>query len=176
MQKKYIVRLTDVEREQLNQIVKKLNGTPSKVKRANILLKADVEGLNWTDRQIAEAFNCRTKTVENVRQRLVNDGFEIALNGSPHPQPRRVKQLDGEQEAKLIALRLGPPPAGYGQWSLRLLANQLVALEIVGTISHETVRKTLKKRGDPTQDSILGNSAQVRQRDSETASLLHPWR
>lgn len=147
MQKKYIVRLTETERDQLNEIVKTLNGTPSKVKRANILLKADVEGLNWTDRHIAEAFNCRTKTVENVRQRLVNDGFEIALNGCPNPEPQRVKQLDGEQEAKLIAMRLGPPPAGYGQWSLRLLANQLVALEIVGQISHETVRKTLKKTG-----------------------------
>ena len=145
MQKKYIVRLTDEERNQLHNIVKTLKGTPSKVKRANILLKADAEGPCWTDQQIADAFNCRTKTVENVRQRLVNEGFEIALNGCPHPNPHRVRQLDGEQEAKLIALRLGPPPKGYGQWSLRLLAEQLVVLEIVEQISHETVRKTLKK-------------------------------
>ena len=145
MQKKYIVRLTDEERNQLHKIVKTLKGTPSKVKRANILLKADAEGPCWTDQQIADAFNCRTKTVENVRQRLVNEGFELALNGCPHPNPHRARQLDGEQEAKLIAMRLGPPPKGYGQWSLRLLAEQLVVLEVVEHISHETVRKTLKK-------------------------------
>jgi Homeodomain-like domain len=83
--------------------------------------------------------------VENVRQRLVLEGFDLVLNGKQRDTPRRAKSLTGEQEAKLIAMRLGPPPSGYGSWSLRLLAEQLVVLEIVETISHETVRATLKK-------------------------------
>jgi hypothetical protein len=145
MQKKYRVRLSEDERNQLLSIVKTLKGAPSKIKRANILLKADEDGPNWTDQQIADAYFCRTKTVENVRQRLVLEGFDLVLNGKPRTMPRRAKSLTGEQEAKLIAMRLGPPPSGYGNWSLRLLAQQLVVLEIVDSVSHETVRQTLKK-------------------------------
>ncbi len=145
MQKKYLVRLSEDERNQLLSIVKTAKGSASKIKRANILLKADVDGPSWTDQQIAEAYFCRTKTVENVRQRLVLEGFDLVLNGKPRTLPRRAKSLTGEQEAKLIAMRLGSPPAGYGSWSLRLLAEQLVVLEIVEAISHETVRTTLKK-------------------------------
>jgi hypothetical protein len=145
MKKKYIVRLSDEERQRLQLIVKTLSGSPGKVKRANILLKADVDGSNWTDQQIAVAFNCRTKTVENVRQRLIDHGLEQTLNGKPAEMPQRMKCLDGEQEAKLIALRLSPPPKGYHRWTLRLLAEQVVVLEIVESISHETVRQTLKK-------------------------------
>ena len=110
-----------------------------------MLLKADADGPNWTDKRIAEAFSCRTKTVENIRQRLVTEGFEIALNGKKRDTPPRQKLLDGEQEAKVIALRLGKPPKGFANWTLRLLAEQVVALEIVDSISHETVRQTLKK-------------------------------
>lgn len=145
MEKKYIVRLSDEERQRLQLIVKTLSGSPSKVKRANILLKADVEGPNWTDQQIATALDCRIKTVENVRQRLINHGLEKTLNGQPTELPRRFKCLDGDQEAKLIALRLSPPPKGYHRWTLRLLAEQVVVLEIAESISHETVRQTLKK-------------------------------
>ena len=126
-------------------MVKKLKGTSQKVRRAQILLKADADGPNWTDKKIAEAFSCRTKTVENIRQRLVTDGFEIALNGKKRDTPPRQKLLDGEQEAKVIALRLGEPPKGFANWTLRLLAEQVVELEIVDSISHETLRKTLKK-------------------------------
>ena len=147
MQKKYIVRLTDEERQELEQVVKKLKGTSQKVRRAQILLKADVEGPNWTDRQIAEAFGCRTKTVENVRQRLVERGFEETLQGAPRAQPPVEKLLDGEQEAQIIATRLGAPPAGYAHWTLRLLARKVVELEIVDAVSYETVRRTLKKTG-----------------------------
>jgi len=145
MRKKYVVRLSEEERQQLTGIVKKFKGTSQKVRRAQILLKADAEGPGWTDQQIADAFGCRRQTVENVRQRLVERGFEQALNGLKRAQPPTPKLLDGEQEAKLIALRLGPPPAGYANWTLRLLANRIVALEIVPSISHETVRRTLKK-------------------------------
>lgn len=147
MQKKYIVRLSEAERCELREVIKKLNGSSQKVRRAQILLKADVEGPNWTDERIAEAFGCRTKTVENVRQRLVEKGFEETLNGSPRLKPPTAKRLDGEQEARLIALRLSPPPKGYANWSLRLLSRQVVELGIVDTISHETVRRTLKKMG-----------------------------
>lgn len=145
MQKKYVVRLTDQERSELVQVIKKLKGTSQKVQRAQILLKADADGPNWTDRRIAEAFSCRTKTVENVRQRLVERGFEETLNGAKRMSPPTQKLLDGEQEAKIIALRLGSPPKGYANWTLRLLARKVVELEIVGSVSHETIRRTLKK-------------------------------
>ena len=145
MEKRYIVRLTDEERNVLRAVVKKLKGTSQKVRRAQILLKADADGPNWTDKKIAEAFSCRTKTVENIRQRFVTDGFEIALNGKKRNAPPRQKLLGGEQEAKVIALRLGEPPKGFANWTLRLLAEQVVELEIVDSVSHETLRKTLKK-------------------------------
>jgi hypothetical protein len=144
MEKKYVVRLTDAERGTLKAVVGKFKGSSQKVRRAQVLLKADADGPAWTDARIAEAFGCRVKTVENIRQRLVVDGFEIALNGRP-AKGRRPKLLDGRQEAKLIAVRLGPPPRGFSNWSLRLLAEKVVALEIVESISHETVRRTLKK-------------------------------
>ena len=145
MQKKYIVRLTDDERDILRSVVKKLKGSSQKVRRAQMLLKADAEGPNWTDKQIAEAFSCRTKTVENVRQKFVTEGFDASLNRKIRDTPPRAKLLDGEQEARIIALRLGKPPEGYANWSLRLLAENAVELEIVETISYETVRRTLKK-------------------------------
>lgn len=144
-QKKYIVRLSPEEREMLTQVVKKLKGTSQTVKRAQILLKADIETFNWTDKKIAEAFDCRITTVENVRQRLVTQGLEIALKGKPRSKSPQLKKLDGQQEAQIIALRLGNAPIGYGQWSLRLLANRVVELGIVESISHETVRQVLKQ-------------------------------
>lgn len=146
MEKKYIVRLTDEERHALQGVIKKLSGSSQKVRRAHILLKADVDGPSWTDKRIAEAFSCRTKTVENIRQKLVTKGFDVALNGKKRETPPRHKLLDGEQEAKVIALRLGPAPPGYANWSLRLLAEKVVELEIVvHSVSHETIRRTLKK-------------------------------
>lgn len=145
MQKRYIVRLSPAERDELREVVKKFKGSSQKVRRAQILLKADVEGPNWTDQQIATAFDCRTKTVENVRQRLVERGFEVTLNGRVRASAPTPKSLDGEQEAQVIALRLGTPPKGYANWSLRLLARHTVELGIIPSISHETVRKALKK-------------------------------
>ncbi len=145
MQKKYIVRLSGEERDTLEEVATKLKGTSQKVRRAQILLKADAGGPNWTDRRIADAFSCRTQTVENVRQRWVERGFDETLNGKQRATPPTEKLLDGEQEAKIIATRLGPPPKGYANWTLRLLARKVVALEIAGTVSYETVRRTLKK-------------------------------
>ena len=145
MQKKYIVRLTDEERDTLHGVIKKLKGSSQQVRRAYILLKADADGPNWSDQDIAEAFSCRRKTVENIRQRLVTGGFTRTLYGEKPLSPPRQKRLDGEQEAQIIALRLGQPPAGFANWSLRLLAEQVVELAIVDTVSHETLRKMLKK-------------------------------
>ena len=145
MQKKYIVRLTDEERDILRSVVKKLKGSSQKVRRAQMLLKADADGPNWSDRQISEAFSCRIKTVENVRQKFVTEGFDASLNRKKRETPPRAKLLDGEQEARLIALRLSKPPKGYAHWSLRLVAEKAVELEIVESISYETVRRTLKK-------------------------------
>ena len=144
-QKKYIVRLTAQEREVCRQTVRKLSGSSEKVRRAQVLLKADAEGPAWTDQQIADAFSCRTKTVENIRQRCVLEGFEQALERKRRESPPVPKLLDGEQEAQIIALRLGSPPKGYANWSLRLLARRVVELGLVESVSHETIRRTLKK-------------------------------
>ena len=145
MQKKYVVRLTDGERETLRSVVQKLSGSSQKVRRAQVLLKADVDGPGWTDSRIADAFGCRINTVEKIRQRLVTEGFDVTLNGKPRETPPRQNLLDGEQEAKVIALRLSKPPKGFANWSLRLLAEKVVELSIVESVSYETVRKTLKK-------------------------------
>lgn len=145
MIKKYIVRLSNSEREILNEIVKKLKGSGQKVRRAQVLLQADVDGPAWTDARIAEAYRCRTKTVENIRQSLVERGFEVTLDGKRRDQPPTPKALDGKQESQVIATRLGPPPKGYANWTLRLLARKVVELAIVDSVSRETLRRTLKK-------------------------------
>jgi hypothetical protein len=145
MNKKYIVRLSDEERQACLDVVKKLKGSSQKVRRAQILLKADADGPAWTDVRIAEAYHCRVQTVENVRLTLVTEGFEAALERKKRDTAPTPPLLDGKAEAKLIAMRLGKPPAGYGRWTLRLLADQLVELEVIDAISPETVRKTLKK-------------------------------
>jgi hypothetical protein len=147
MNKKYIVRLSQDERKVCTEVVKNLKGTSQKVRRAQILLKADADGPAWVDQKICEAFDCRVQTVENIRKQFVLEGFEAALERKKRSEPPTPAKLDGKQEAKLIALRLGKPPAGFGRWTLHLLADQLVELEVVDSISHETVRRTLKKTG-----------------------------
>jgi len=147
MNKKYIVRLTAKERRILGEVVKKLNGSSQKVRRAQMLLKADAAGPAWTDERIAEAFDSRTRTVEKLRERFVTEGFEQTLHGKPREEPPTEKLLGGKQEAQVIAMRLGRPPKGYANWTLRLLARKVVELEITETISYETVRRTLKKTG-----------------------------
>ena len=145
MTKKYIVRLTDAERRACDEVVSQLKGSSQKARRARILLKADADGPAWTDEKICEAFGCRAQTVEGIRKRFVTESFELALEGKKRESPPTASKLDGEGEAKVIALRLGKPPAGYGRWTLRLLADRVVELEIVEAISHETIRATLKK-------------------------------
>lgn len=145
MNKRYVVRLTDEERQQLSEMVSKGKAAAYKIKHANILLKVDVDGPGWTDEQAAEAFGCHRNTVGNVRQRLVEGGLEAAIERQKQQKRSRELTCDGQAEARLIALRCGQAPEGFARWSLRLLADKVVELEIVPTISHETVRQVLKK-------------------------------
>lgn len=140
--KKFIVDLSDEERSVCQGIIKKLKGTSQTVKRANILLKADK---GWTDTKIAEALDCRVNTVENLRKRFVEMGFEQTLQRKKRATPPVGKILDGEQEAKIIAMRLGDSPKGFGKWTLRLLARKIVERQIAPAISYQTVARTLKK-------------------------------
>ena len=144
MVKRYVVRLSHSERETLNDLIKKQRVAAQRVLRAQVLLKADADGPKWSDAKIAEAFDCRRQTIEKIRERFVVDGFDVTINGKPKRRVRS-KILDGEQEAKIIALRLGQPPKGFANWTLRLLAQQAVALEIAESVSYETVRRMLKK-------------------------------
>jgi len=144
--KKYIVRLTPDERTQLWQMVRSGKAAARALLHARILLKADSgpEAPAWSDEAISEALEVHTTTVARVRQRFVEQGFEAALR--PQPTTRQYeRKLDGAAEAHLIALACGPAPEGRAPWTLRLLADQLVELQHVSSISHETVRRTLKK-------------------------------
>jgi len=138
--KKYIVQLTDEERQELLAMTRKGTIKARKMKRALILLKAD-EGL--TDPEIMAAVQVSRPTVERIRKRFVEGGLERALQENPRPGQKR--KLDGRGEAVLIALACSEAPPGHGHWTLRLLANKLVEMEVVESISHETVRLTLKK-------------------------------
>jgi hypothetical protein len=142
--KKYIVRLTDEERAELDDIARRGKGQAFRIQHARILLKVDANGPAWTDAQCADAFGCHVNTPRNMRQRFVEQGLEAALERKKMP-PRQDVILDGRKEARLIALRCGPPPKGRCRWTLRLLADKLVALEVVEAISYETVRRKLKK-------------------------------
>src|SRR6478609_9209739 len=112
MNKKFVVRLSNEERGVCQEGIKKLRGSSQKVRRAQILLKADADGPGWTDAKIAEAFNCRVQTIENLRKRLVTEGFDLAMEGKKRQEPATPCKLDGAAEAKVIAMRLGKPPAG----------------------------------------------------------------
>ena len=146
MKKKYIVKLNEDERAELRRVVKCNEGSAQRVKRALILLKADANGPAWSDQKIAEAFDCHCQGVVGIRQRFVENGFQRTLNGDPK-QPRR-KVLNGDQEAKIVAMRLSEPPAGYTSWSLRLVAEKAAELHIVESVSYQTVRTILKNVND----------------------------
>jgi len=147
MAKHYVLRLTDDERTQLKQLLAKKRLAAQKRKRAQILLKADASenGAGWVDTRIAEAFDVTVATVENVRKRCVLEGLDAAIQRKKQCRPSRQRVLDGEKEARLVALCCSKVPAGRGRWTLRMLAGELVELNIVDTISHETVRGVLKK-------------------------------
>jgi transposase len=145
--KKYKVTLTAEERQSLHALVKAGKGSAQKLTHARILLKADAapQGPAWTDSRIAEAVEVNRTTVEQVRQRFVEQGLEAALVRKKQARPSRERKLDGAGEARLIALACSKPPQGRAAWTLRLLADQLVELEVVDAISTETVRQVLKK-------------------------------
>lgn len=145
MKKKYVVELNDTEREKLLACVSKGQSPAYQIKHAHILLKSDTAGPGWSDTQIAEAFGCHPQTVYNVRRRFAEEGLMGALGRRVRAVAPRQRRLDGAAEARLIALRCSQPPEGYGSWTLRLLADKLVELEIVDGVSPETVRQTLKK-------------------------------
>jgi transposase len=146
MYKTYRVKLMDEERAYLESLLNAGKGAARTLTHARILLKADEgpAGPKWTDEAIAEALEVNRSTVERVRQRCVEEGFDAALRPRPSRQIR-LRKLDGAQEAQLVALACSPAPDGRDRWTLHLLADKLVELEVVDTISYETVRQTLKK-------------------------------
>jgi transposase len=141
---KYVVRLTEDERQALEGLLLGKRVAADRALRARVLLKADVDGDSWSDTEIADAFDVGVSTVHRLRQRLVEDGLEAALSRRP-ASSKRPRKLDGAQEARLIAVTCGPAPEGRARWTLRLLADKLVELEVVDSIGRETVRQTLKK-------------------------------
>jgi transposase len=145
VREKFIIRLTEEERNQLKEIVTKGKTAAYKIKHANILLKADVDGPAWQDEAIAQAFSVHLSTVGCIRKRFVEQGLEAALGRKKQEKPSREPIFDGVSEAHLIALSLSKPPEGHSRWTLRLLADKVVELEIVDKVSFETVRQMLKK-------------------------------
>ena len=143
---KYIVRLTAEERTQLTELISTGRGAASVLTRARMLLKADASagGPDWSDREIAEAVETSPSSLHRVRQACVEDGVAVALERQ-RPTGRQYRKLDGAQEAHLIALTCSAPPEGRARWTLQLLADRLVELEVVDTIGRECVRTTLKK-------------------------------
>ena len=145
--KKYIVTLTAEERQDLLDLIAAGKAAAGKLAHARILLKADAAdgGPAWPDGRIAEALEVSPATVERVRQRFVEQGLEAALVRKPQDRPSRLPTLDGRAEARLIALACSTPPDGRLGWTMRLLADKLVELEVVPSISDETVRRSLKR-------------------------------
>lgn len=147
MGKKYIVRLTEDERGSLTKMLAAGKSAARKLTHARVLLKADASpnGPSFTDQQIVNACEISARAVESIRQRFVEQGFDAALERKKQERSSRQVLLDGAKEAQLVALCCGARPPGHARWTLRLLADRMVELEIVDSISHETVRKSLKK-------------------------------
>lgn len=142
---KYVVRLTDDERSSLTELIDKGKAAARKIKHANVLLKSDADGPNWSEAKAAEAFSCSPRTVFNIRQRVVELGLESALERKTREHPPRARMLDGNGEAQLVRIACSQPPEGHARWTLSLLAENLVALQVVEAISPQTVMRTLKK-------------------------------
>ena len=145
MNKKYIVRLTADERKQLEDLTHKGKTAAYKIMHANILLSADSNGHNRNDKETAKIFGCYPNTVSNVRLRFVEKGLDGALNRKKQDNPSRQPRLDGNGEAQLIAISCSKPPEGHRGWTLKLLADKLVQLQVVDSICDQTVRRVLKK-------------------------------
>lgn len=145
--KKYVVRLSEVERARLEDVVRKGKHSARLQARARILLKADVgaAGEGWSDREIVRALDTSVATVERVRQQLVEEGIESVLTRKHNPGSARARVFDGAKEARLIALACSAPPAGYARWTLQLLEEKVVELAIVDRASDNTIGRVLKK-------------------------------
>jgi transposase len=169
---KYVVRLEGPERERLQELVDQGKGSKTIRNRALILLKADEGelGPGWTDAKIAEAFDVGVRTVERTRRLLVTEGFEAVLARKPSPN-RQYRRLDGAQEAALVKLACSNPPTGRARWTLQLLADRLVELEVVASIGREAVRTTLQKTTSSRGSESSGSSPR-----SLTPSSSAPWR
>jgi transposase len=168
MQKRYLVKLTAAERESLEQLVRRERVSGRKRQRASILLRAD-DGL--TDEEIADELNVGLRTVERVRQRCCERGIEACLERKPQENPSRPRKFDGSSEAELIRIACSPPPRGRARWTLALLADQLVELEVFDSVSASSVQRVLKKtRSNP------GASSASASRPSRTRPSSTPWR
>ncbi len=157
MAKKYCVTLNDHERQHLKDLIERRSKNAPPVKRAFILLKADQSqgAPTWIDERIAESYNTSVRTVERLRRRFVEEGFQVALYGKKR-EPTKEKLFDGQVEAHLVALRCSEPPQGFARWSFRLLADKMVELDYVESISHESVRQLLKKTNSSPGASRVG--------------------
>jgi len=145
MNKKYVVRLTAEERKELKDLGNKGKTQAYRIKHANILLAVDADGPNWPDHQAAKAYKCHQNTVVNVRQRFVEQGFEDALERKKQQSASRKRIIDGESEARLISIACSTPPKGCAKWTMQMLADELIVLKVVDSISGQTVWRTLKK-------------------------------
>ena len=145
--KKYVVRLSDAEREQLATLIRKAKSPAQRLLKARILLKADVSGAGegWSDTEIVAALETSASMVYRVRKQLVEEGLEAVLSRKPRATPSVPRIFDGETEAKLIALACSEPPEGRARWTLRLLESKVVELNIVAHASDSTIGRTLKK-------------------------------
>jgi transposase len=145
--KKYKVTLNDEERSELHELIAAGKGAAKRLAHARVLLEADASdgGPAWPDAHIAQAVELSVATVERVRQRFVEQGFEAALTRKKQARPSRERRLDGAAEARLVALACSAPPDGRVCWTMQLLADRLVELRVVDSVSDETVRRTLKK-------------------------------
>ncbi len=162
--KKYHITLMPEERKELETITTKGKRNARVIQSAYILLNCDNSNKNNSkkDKDIAEFLGITERTVENIRKKFVIDGYEIALNGKPSERVYE-RNIDGETEARIIALSCGQPPEGYARWSLRMLADKAVELNYVDTVSHETVRSLLKKRIKTVEEKRVGNPTFAKQ-------------
>ena len=177
--KRYVVRLSTEEREQLEALIRKGKSPAQRLLKARILLKADVSeaGEGWSDSRIIKALETSVSMVYRVRKQLVEEGFEAVLSRKQRATPAVPRIFDGEKEAKLIALACSKPPKGRTRWTLRLLESKVVELGIVDRASDSTIGRTLKKRSQAPSAAMLGDSAEGEQRirsgDGRCAGRLH---
>jgi hypothetical protein len=177
--RKYVVRLSDEERERLEALIRKGKSPAQRLLKARILLKADVSeaGAGWSDSRIIQALGTSVPMVYRVRKQLVEEGFEAVLQRKQRATPGVARIFDVEKEAKLIALACSKPPKGRARWTLRLLDKKVVELAIVDRASDSTIGRVLKKHSPAPSPTVLGHSAEgqqrVRSRHGGHTGLLH---